>query len=385
MTTPVNLEAGTTRAAPATEPRVTLEQKHSVFGTVFGRWLNDFEDKLYYELMFQKIDEHASYERNGRLTDAVIEGNIRCINVFISFLRGCLGTRWDGVLSEIQRTDELKTTMDNSGYSGLAKVLEVTFDIWIHIEVPGRYLVSNRKDDNPYDFPWSQALDLVDNINQVLQRTNNVFFPGDDLSASDLQRFYPVRIVRTLYVNNHLRYDRDPSDGGKPTLEVFIDWSALVYLEQEPADDYQHPLPDGLSADVSGVLSLMFKESRGTRHLIRSKARREKGEQAKRAWKFVDRAPAPEHLQFQFFTDRLRYIHTLYNSSPDGWWQPLFDQRNREKHLALVIAVFAFVFALLSTATGALSAVYAILQYNLAVDAACAEVGDSPRMAKYCN
>ncbi|KAF6829154.1 hypothetical protein CMUS01_08268 [Colletotrichum musicola] len=367
MATPRKLEAGIIEAASAKQPQVTLRQKKSVFKTIFGRKLKCTDDRLNYELMFQTIDEHASYKKDGPLTDAVIKAKIKCINSCIAHLRLFLRNAWDEAILDFEPHDQF---VASSACPDIAKVLEVAFDIWIHVKVPGQNLVTGSKEDNPYNFRWDHESSLSENMNRhVFPRTSGTFSPGSDLAASDLQRFYPVRIVRTLCVNNHLRYNRDPSDKGKPNLEVFINWSALAFLEADnPTQTWlgaNHPIPDGLSADVSDIEN-------------------EKTEDAKRAWRLVQEARASERPQFQFFADRLRYVHTLYHTSPDGWWQPLFDRRNREKHLTLVIAVFAFLFAHLSTATGAISATYAVMQYNLAVNMACAEAADTPRLAKYC-
>ncbi|KAF6821457.1 4-hydroxybenzoate polyprenyl transferase [Colletotrichum plurivorum] len=337
MATPRKLEAGLIEAASAKQPQVTLRQKRSVSKTIFGRKLKRSCSKR---------------SRNTRLHKLVH----RTPSSFLDHA-------WSATILDLEPHDQF---VASSGYPDFAKVLEVALDIWIHVKVPGQYLVMGSKEDNPYNFRWDHESSLANNMNRhVFPRSSGTFSPGNDLSASDLERFYPVRIVRTLYVNNHLWYNRDPLDRGKPTLEVFIDWSALPFLEADnPISTCygpNHPMPNGLSADVSDVLSLMFKESRGTIRLIRSKIDNEKSEPAKRAWRLVQEARASERPQFQFFTDRLRYVHTLYHTSPDGWWQPLFDRRNREKHLTLVIGVFAFFFAHLSTATGAISATYAVM------------------------
>jgi hypothetical protein len=190
-------------------------------------------------------------------------------------------------------------------------------------------------------------------------------------TAAHLVKVCNIKLNWTDNLADHLRFDKK--------YRVLTMYKHKICLVNHYESEGIAIIPQDILLEALDTLNLLFPFSdESTRELLLK--------EKQPFWSLGNckRERELDLSKYSYWGDQLTELHRVFHEPPHNWWQLLIDRRDKKEYVTLMIAILAFILALFSLILGAISAVYAVKQYNLGIAQACSTWQGETMLAQYC-
>jgi hypothetical protein len=333
-----------------------------------GLAADDFEEKEYTAFL-DYIEKEAS-----RLRQHHSEFATESIDTTLELITDVRANAGEPKSLVLQR---LRSKVGSVHLEAVTRSLELTARLWLTINIDSPAIAVGpvlRSVDWPEDSSLRelvQAQFTAHQVSEALPEKENIHSIDDNFNAASLVGICGVKIHWTHNLADHLNFDKH-----RGVLSVY---EHKICLINHLKDTDSTIIPYAVLQEAIDTLNLLFPFGNlQARELLSNERKPFYG------LGFDKRKPSRSLGDYCIWRSRLYELMKAFNEPPTDFRQLISDRRKLMDWVTLWIGLLVLILTIVSIASGTVSSVYAIKQYDLALAQACSVPEMTLQLERFC-